>query len=219
MSEATTELHEETTRQGRLGALASDVGPKLFVTAVAAGITALLIPWITGKWQDHKQQLELRTTLAKDMSRAYTSVIVTGRFVTGGLVYSGSSSQAANTAAAQTAWTNALHEWLVESGTIQAELTGRYPSHEIATEWHDFAEAVTRYMRIGSQVMPADRAALLRQEKAYAREAEVNWEALRRLSGFKRDPAFRASYAALGKWLLARGDAIVQDELRLDPRV
>src|SRR3954471_16135470 len=162
-----TELHERRTTRARLRALVADVGPKLFVTIVAAGITALLIPWITGRWQDHKQQLELRTTIATDMSRAYTDVIVSRRFVTGGLVYSGSARRAENTAATQQAWTAALHEWLVQSGTIGAQLTGRYGPEGIARNWREFARAVTAYMRLGSQIPTAERAALLARQRAY----------------------------------------------------
>jgi hypothetical protein len=39
----------EAKRSSRLRALADDIGPKLFITLVAAGVSALLIPWITGK--------------------------------------------------------------------------------------------------------------------------------------------------------------------------
>lgn len=213
------EAHDERVRGSRLRSLGADLGPKLFITLVAAGVSALLIPWITGKWQDHKQQLELRTALAGDMSRAYTSVIVTGRFVTGGLIYSGSTSKVKNTAVTQNAWTTAVHDWLVDSGTIQAQLTGRYGVDGIASEWRDYADAVTRYMRIGSQVAPSERALLLRRQRAYVRDPKLGWAALQRNRAFKSDPRFRASYAELGAWLLGRGDALVQEELRLDPRV
>jgi hypothetical protein len=209
----------EAERTSRLRILAADVGPKLFITLVAAGVSALLIPWITGKWQDHKQQLELRTSLASDMSRAYTSVVVTGRFVTGGLIYAGSTSKAENTATTQNAWTGAVHDWLVDSGTIEAQLTGRYGPDGIAAEWRDFVNAVTRYMRIGSEVAPADRTALLQAEKAYVGPTSFAWEPLTRMKSFKNDPAFRTSYTELGAWLLGRGDALVQEELGLSPKV
>ena len=209
----------EPARESRLRALAGDIGPKLFITLVAAGISALLIPWITGKWQDHKQQLELRTSLASEMSRAYTSVIITGRFVTGGLIYSGSTSKVENTATTQNAWTGSVHDWLVDSGTIQAELTGRYGVPGIATDWRTFSIAVTDYMRIGSQIPLADRRQLLERERAYVGDGLVSWSALARSHGFKHDPAFRKAYTNLGAWLLGRGDALVQQELRLSPHV
>lgn len=201
-------------------AVAVDVGPKLFVTAVAAGISALLIPWITGNWQDHKQQLELRTTLAGEMSRAYTSVIVSGRFVAGGLVYSGSRDKVVNRAATQQAWTRALHEWLVESGTIGAQLTGRYGPSGIARDWREFSAPVTVYMRLGSQVRRAEREDLVRREKAYVNDPAVGWRALEETrQGFKKDPAFRTAYARLGAALIGRGDALIEEELQLRPRV
>jgi hypothetical protein len=202
-----------------IGPVISDLAPKLLLTLFAAGISALLIPWITGKWQDHKQQIELRTALASDMSRAYTGVVVNGGFVAGGLVYSGSTSKVVNTAASQSAWTTALHDWLVESGRLTAELTGRYPGQPITREWREFAAAVTAYMRIGSQQDPAERTALLAQEQAYVGARALEWPALRRNKGFKSDPRFRASYTRLGNWLIARGDRLVQEELTLDPRV
>jgi hypothetical protein len=217
--EGTVPEPDKSPRPGRLRVFGADVAPKLFVTLVAAGVGALLIPWITGKWQDHKQQLELRTSIASEMSRAYTGVIITGRFVTGGLVYSGSTSAAENTAATQNAWTGALHEWLVESGTIEAELTGRYGVSGIAAEWRDFANAVTRYMRIGSVVAPDVRQSLLDLERAYVADSALDWRSLQRATGFKKDAAFRASYMELGDQLLGRGDALVQEELHLSPRV
>jgi hypothetical protein len=146
-------------------------------------------------------------------------VIITGRFVTGGLVYSGSTSKAENTAYTQNTWTTALREWLVASGTLEAELTGRYGSDGIARTWLDYANAVTRYMRIGSQIPRAERTKLLAEERAYVYDHDLNWQPLNRVSGFKRDPAFRASYTNLGAWLLGRGDAIVQEELTMSPRV
>jgi hypothetical protein len=209
----------EESPHGRLRSMLGDVGPKLFLTLVAAGVSALLIPWITAKWQDHKQQLELRTTLASDMSRAYTGVIVTGRFVTGGLIYSGSDSGKADTAASQNAWTGALHDWLVESGTIAAQLEGRYPESSIAAEWRDFSAAVTGYMRIGSHVAAGKRQQLLSDARAFLAGTRLDWQALRREKAFKDDPRFREAYAALGAGLMGRGDEIVQQELRLSPRV
>ena len=112
-----------------------------------------------------------------------------------------------------------VHEWLVESGTIQAELTGRYGVTGIASKWQAYALAVTRYMRIGSQVAPAERPVLLREERAYVNESGLHWSALALTKGFKKNAAFRTSYTELGAWLLGRGDALVQEELRLSPRV
>jgi hypothetical protein len=209
----------EAGRRNRLRNLADDIAPKLLITLVAAGVSALLIPWITGKWQDHKQQLELRTTLASDMSRAYTSVIITGRFVTGGLIYSGSTSKVENTAVTQNAWTGAVHDWLVDSGTIQAQLTGRYGVTGIASEWREFTSAVTNYMRIGSQVAPGERTVLLREERAYVGDPSLHWTELELNKSFKSNESFRTTYKQLGAWLLGRGDALVQEELQLSPRV
>ena len=198
--------------------IVGDVGPKLFITIVAAGITALLIPWITGKWQDHKQQLELRTSMAADMSRAYTDVIASERFVAFGLVYSpgGKSEQIATNA---NAWLTAWHDWLVQAGTLGAELTARYGAGGIAGEWKQYTDAVAAYVRLGAEIPKADRPGLIDAEKAYLGRQAVDWSGLEHTRHLKTFPDFKASYTALGDRLLERGDALVQEELSLTPRV
>jgi hypothetical protein len=205
-------------RSGRLGSIAADVGPKLFLTVVAAGITALLIPWINGKWQDHKAQLELRTTLATDMSRAYTDVITSERFVAFGLVYSagGRKEQVATNV---NAWLSAWHKWLVEARTEGAQLTSRYGPDGIAAEWNRYIPAVSAYIRLGAEIPEADRSSLIGFEKRYLGADSIEWRGLEHLRRLKRYADFKESYTALGDRLLARGDLIVQKELRLSPRV
>jgi hypothetical protein len=209
---------EAEAHGSRFRAIAGDVGPKLFLTIVAAGITALLIPWITGKWQDHKQQLELRTSIAADMSRAYTDVIASERFVAFGLVYSsgGKSDQIATNA---NAWLTAWHDWLVEAGTLGAQLTARYGVGGIADDWKKYSEAIAAYVRLGGEIPKADRPGLINIEKAYLGQKAVDWSGLEHTKHLKKFPDFKASYTALGDQLLARGDALVQEELSLTPHV
>jgi hypothetical protein len=203
---------------GGIRSVMSDLAPKLVLTLFAAGISALLIPSITGRWQDHKQQLELRTALASDMSHAYTDVIVNGRFVTRGLVYSGSTVDAVNRAASQTVWSTALHDWLVESGRLTAELSGRYPGQPLTREWRGYVAAVSAYMQIGAGGVPAERLDALATARRYVGEGALDWDPLRTKRP-KSDLKFRASYTALGARLIAAGDRLVEEELTLSPRV
>lgn len=209
---------EAAVRQSRVRALAADVGPKLFITIVAAGITALLIPWITGKWQDHKQQLELRTSLASDMSRAYTDVITSERFVAFGLVYSAGNKQE-QIATNANAWLTAWHDWLVEAGTLGAQLTARYGVGGIAEAWKEYSSAIASYIRLGAEIPAADRTHLIGVERRYFGANALDWSGLAHTRALKRYADFKRSYTALGDRLLARGDELVQEELRLTPRV
>jgi hypothetical protein len=211
-------MAEGNAGRSGLRSAAADLAPKLLLTVFAAAITALLIPWITGKWQDHKQQLELRTTIASDMSRAYTDVIVNGRFVSRGLVYSGSTVDSVDRAASQTVWSSALHDWLVESGRLTAELSGRYPGHAITREWREYVAAVSAYMLIGAGGVPAERVEALATARRYLGDDALAWDPLSTKRP-KTDLKFRASFTALGSQLIARGDDLVQEELTLEPRV
>ena len=166
--EHTAAAPEGEAHESRLRAIAADVGPKLFITIVAAGISALLIPWITGKWQDHKQQLEVRTSLAADMSRAYTDVIASERFVAFGLVYSAGKREE-QVATNVNAWLTAWHDWLVEAGTLGAQLTARYGVGGIATEWQEYIGAVSAYIRLGAEIPAAERPGLIAAAEALRR--------------------------------------------------
>ncbi len=209
---------EAATRPGRLGAFAADVGPKLFVTIVAAAITALLIPWITGKWQDHKEQLAVRTSLATEMSRSYTDVIASERFVAFGLVYSAGPKQQ-QIAATANAWLTAWHDWLIQAGTLEAQLTARYGADGIASDWKHYTAAVAAYIRLGAEIPAADRTSLLSDLQRYLGVDAIDWSGLRHTKKLKTFPDFKRSYTALGNRLLERGDALAQQELRLTPHV
>jgi hypothetical protein len=215
---AAPNVAEPPHRSRALRAFAGDVGPKLFITIVAAGITALLIPWINGKWQDHKQQLELRTALAADMSHAYTNVITSERFVAFGLVYSpGSTSEQVATNA--NAWQTGWHDWLVDAGTLGAQLTARYGVSGLAAEWKAYIAAVAGYIRLGAEIPARDRPQAIAAMKEYLGAGAVDWSGLVYLKKLKRHADFKASYTALGDRLLERGDALVLEELQSSPRV
>jgi hypothetical protein len=223
-SEATPEVvealqvAEPRRNRGAWRGFAADVGPKLFITIVAAGITALLIPWINSRWQDHKQQLELRTSLAADMSRAYTNVITSERFVAFGLVYS-SGNKAEQVATNVNAWQTAWHDWLVEAGTLAAQLTARYGTEGIAAEWKDYITAVAAYIRLGAEIPAAERPGLIHAMRTYLGADAVEWLGLTYPKKLKTHPDFKKSYTTLGDRLLARGDLLVREELRGSPRV
>lgn len=209
---------EGEARESRMRAFAGDVGPKLFITIVAAGITAILIPWITGKWQDHKQQLEVRTSLASDMSRAYTDVIASERFVAFGLVYSAGKKEE-QVATNVNAWLSSWHDWLVEAGTLGAQLTARYGVGGISTEWQEYIGAVSLYIRLGAEIPAIERPGVIGAAKRYVGAAGIDWSGLEHTKKLKTYPDFKSSYTALGNELLARGDALVQEELKLTPHV
>lgn len=215
---AVPQAEEQAARRRRLSAFVGDVGPKLFVTAIAALITAVLIPRINAQWQDHKQQLELRTSLATDMSRAYTDVIMSERFVAFGLVYS-SGTRAEQVATNANAWRTAWHDWLVEAGTLGAQMTARYGVDGIAAEWKEYGAQVASYIRLGAEIPAADRTALIAGLKQTLGSDAVEWSGLEHTRRLKTHPDFKRAYTHLGEWLLARGDALVQEELRLSPRV
>ena len=105
-------------------------------------------------------------------------------------------------------WTSALHEWLVESGTIGAQLTGRYGSRRHrAGLARLLARAVTRYMQSQPDPGSRDGRRCCAQERAYVGAPTTGWEGLRVSARFKQHPEFRSADAQLGHGTDRGGDA------------
>jgi len=50
-------------------------GHPLTLLLVGAGVTSVVIPWVTNKWQDHKKKLEIKVELASKMSEVVSNAL------------------------------------------------------------------------------------------------------------------------------------------------
>jgi hypothetical protein len=215
-----------------LGALVqSPAVAAALLSGLIALVAALVGPMLARNLQNHEKALEVRTTLATDMSKSFTMAVGAGQRVASGLIYGPTGDPIENAAVVQGAYNAGLGQWQVDGGRITAELSARY-SGSIVGHWTRYRRAVTRFYRL-SAVLPAHtRRAFVADIQSYftyvktkepwagsAIPKRVNWAALGRVKGFRDTPEYRTTYDQLSAAFLSLGDAFVERIVKLQPEV
>jgi hypothetical protein len=106
------------------------VGHPLFVLLVGAALTGLLIPMITRRWQDERQNLERRAALTREINEAVATFFGAIQLMelTGG-------------AESLSKFDEAYVDWRIKSETIRAELSAYFD--EVTDDWLTFGAAIT----------------------------------------------------------------------------
>jgi hypothetical protein len=196
--------------------------------AIVVGLAA---PMLARTWQNHEKALEVRTTLATDMSKSFTMALGASQRVASGLVYEPTGDRDRNAAVVQAAYNAGLGRWQIDGGRITAELSARFTGNDIVHEWSLYRLAVARFYRL-SAVLPADdRPYLIGYVRSYldhmktvpwaasALPQNVGWDVLQKNKRFSRSLAYRRTYDKLSASFLSLGDALVGEVLTLHPEV
>jgi hypothetical protein len=208
--------------------------PMLAKAVVGTCVTA--IGWFAGPMiaravQSHEKVLEVRTALATDMSKSFTTAIGAGQRVASGLIYGPTGDRRQNAAVVQSAYNAGLGQWQVDGGRITAELSARYTGNDIVAEWQGYRLAVTRFYRLSAALPTYERQKFVGYVKSYFDEmkhvswappairAQVDWEALRQSKKFRQSPTYRQAYDEVSTAFLSLGDAFVEQILKLHPEV
>jgi hypothetical protein len=204
-------------------------------TAAVVGLVGVFGgPWVAQQLQNHEKSLEVKTTLATDMSKSFTMAVGASQRVASGLIYGPTGDRHQNAAAVQGAYNVGLGRWQVDGGRIGAELAARYKKNPIIGEWRRYRLAVTRFYRLSALVPGDERRSFVRGVRRYlermrgiswaasavpGKHSVVNWQALRQIRNFKKSKAFRRTYDQVSATFLSLGDAFVQETLKLRPEV
>jgi hypothetical protein len=226
---STTKARRRRKRQSRTAAHAPiSAAALLSLVGVFAG------PMVAQKLQNHEKSLEVKTTLATDMSKSFTMAVGAGQRVASGLIYGPTGDRHKNGAVVQGAYNAGLGRWQVDGGRIGAQLSARYKKNPIIGEWRRYRLAVTRFYRLSALVPGDERRSFVRGVQQYfkrmrgipwaaaavpGRRTVVNWQALRQIRNFKKSKAFRRTYDRVSATFLSLGDAFVQETLNLKPEV
>jgi hypothetical protein len=196
-------------------------------------VGAFVGPMVAQKVQNHEKGLEVKTTLATDMSKSFTMAVGAGQRVASGLIYGPTGDPDKNAAVVQGAYNAGLGRWQVDGGRITAELSARYTGkgNNIVQEWTRYRRAVTRFYRLSALLLPHDRLSFVQDIRSYfkhmkkqpwARSAlprKVNWAALEKVKGFRSTLGYRRTYDQLSSAFLSLGDTFVEQVLKLQPEV
>jgi hypothetical protein len=183
----------------------------LLITVVAALLGGWLIPQITRKWQNHEKALEIKTGLVSQMGESVSTAVMTGRFISTGLVSGASSDPNAD----QKAWNDGFRAWTTSSASIGAKLEGYFEGSDLGSEWRSFANVVTDYFQLSANVN-ATRSEQVREIFEYPelpKGLRLHAKDRRVLATSNSGAEFDRVYAELGRGVLQRRDELVQGVL------
>jgi hypothetical protein len=204
---------------------------KALLGLIVTGLGWFVAPMVAQKLQDHEQKLQVRTTIATDMSKSFTTAVGAGQRVASGLIYGPTGDRRRNAAVVQSAYNAGLGQWQVDGGRITAELSARYTGNDIVAEWQGYRLAVTRFYRLSAALPAYQRQTFVGYVKAYFEEmkdvswappaisAKVDWAALRQSKKFRKSLRYRQAYDEVSTAFLSLGDAFVEQVLQLHPEV
>ncbi|SRR5215204_1062159 len=151
----------------------------LFLTAA---VTGLFVPFVSNQWQNqqkelefqrqnHEKELELKTTLAANVSE------VPSRVVAAAMLF------ASNRIEPEAFYTD-LTNWYTSSAIIESELQAYYANSRLADRWEKYSEIMELFLRLqGNANNPAVRGELADEIKKYfesvGKEEVVYWDGLK----------------------------------------
>jgi hypothetical protein len=220
--------------QGLSGLVHSPAVAAALLGGLLALVGTFVGPMVAQKLQNHEKRLEVRTTLATDMSKSFTMAVGAGQRVASGLIYGPTGDRQGNAAAVQDAYNTGLGQWQVDGGRIGAELFARYTGNDIVRQWKRYRLNVTRFYRLSALIPGDERRSFVHDVRVYFRDMRsvswassavpgkrtfVNWKALKQNRKFRKSAAFRRTYDKVSAAFLSLGDAFVEQTLKLSPEV
>jgi hypothetical protein len=181
----------------------------LLVAVVGAILVYWLIPQLTRGWQNHQKILDVKTNLVKQMSQSVATTVMTGRFVTSGLIAQASSDPNAT----QRAFNDAYREWTTSSAAIGAQLAAYFPNSDIGSKWDTFANITTDFFQLSANPSRT-RSAQVKEIHDYPyvpRYTSAFWDVLARSN---KGAAFQGYYRELSQAILRLRDEFVKQVLK-----
>lgn len=108
---------------------------------LAAGISGLLVPYITNQWQNHQKELELKTGLASQISKAVADIIIVSRIA-----------QIPAYAYTNLSYPSTFEGWEISKATIGSQIQAYFPENEIKRKWDNLSSAITEFSGLSAQL-------------------------------------------------------------------
>ena len=202
------------------------------LSGVIALLAAFLGPMVARSFQNREKSLDIKTTLAADMSKSFTEAVGAGQRVASGLIYGPTGNRHRNAAVVQSAYNAGLGRWQVDAGRIGAELAARYKDEAFIYQWRRYKNAVTRFYRLSAALSAGDRASFVNRTQSYFTKVKktvpwaspaislgVDWTPLYQTKKFRKSVKYRRAYDKVSTLFLSLGDAFVDQMLKLHPEV
>jgi hypothetical protein len=128
------------------------LGHPLLLLLVGAIVSSYLIPALTRSWQNHEKELDLKASLAAEMSEKATDFVMAVQFYklnTQGLDLGAASQAVRRDAAKQLDDLNRRYRrWEIDSAVIASRLRAYFADPEISADWRALAATITSFYAI-----------------------------------------------------------------------
>jgi hypothetical protein len=104
------------------------LGHPLTLLLIGAGVSSVLIPWFTNKWQDHRKKLEIKVDIASRMAEEISYQVANA------VMAVDLKKQAYTDAEKNAHWEND-RKWFININVIRSKLQSYYPDTDIAERW------------------------------------------------------------------------------------
>jgi hypothetical protein len=105
---------------------------------IGAGVSSVLIPWFTNRWQDHKKKIEIKVELVSKMSE-----IISNELASGLIAISRQKEKFSD--AEWDKWHENKLKWLGEANIIRSKLQGYYRDAKLARAWFNYYSVISEY--------------------------------------------------------------------------
>src|SRR5687768_13752561 len=102
---------------------------------IGAGVTSLLIPWFTKRWEDRKKELEIKVDIVSKMTEVRANVLAEASIEIELLK---------EDVEKEKVYEN-LRKWYGEVNIIRSKLQSYYGDTELAKTWFDYWYAIDNY--------------------------------------------------------------------------
>ena len=170
----------------------------LLAVVLTATLSGYVVPKITGRWQDHQKELEIKTSLVEMVSDEVLRFVLAMQF-------------AERKASTQEAFDEAYRRWEVQRAVLAGKLRVYFTEPAIAQEFESFSEAVTEFYALAGVSHPEYRKQQIKKLRSYFGDAATNWDLLESQHE-RRDDFFKwfSAWWDLRQDILRRKDAIVR---------
>jgi hypothetical protein len=113
------------------GAFSRLLSHPLILILIGGVISALIVPMITQRWQNHQRELDVQAELVSDMTRR------SSEFVSAVILADRDAPKYRHSRLEQ-----ARRRWIIDSAVIRAKLRAYYPGDELVAKWKRFGDAM-----------------------------------------------------------------------------
>ena len=152
---------------GNKGTIEKSLSNPLLLLVVGAGITGLLVPYITNQWQNHEKELELKTSLVTRISEAVSRALTAAQFTNARLP-------------AVVDYYQSYHDWETAHSAIGSYIRAYFPNTHLGEEWDEYANITTSLIRLSANNSMSEKEQLVGQIQEYFSSCSnnINWNAL-----------------------------------------